>query len=118
MLRMREYALEGNPAPEEEDTMLFRLFAGCPINEENHAFLAQMSPERYLSKQTPPHLILHGTADTMVDVRESERYYDALTEAGIPAELYLLEGAGHCDQAFSQQETQQIILDFFDRYLR
>ncbi len=118
MLRMREYALEGNPAPEEEDTMLFRLFAGCPINEENRESLAQMSPERYLTKHTPPHLILHGTADTMVDVRESERYYDALTGANIPAELYLLEGAGHCDQAFSQPETQKIILDFFDRYLR
>jgi acetyl esterase/lipase len=117
LLRMRKYALEKNPDSDEEDELLFRLFAGCPISDKNHEWLASMSPEQYLSPRTPPHLLLHGTADEMVDVRESERYYDALMRAGVPAELYLLEGAGHCDQAFSQPEIQRIILDFFQRYL-
>ena len=118
MLRMGQYAQEQNPDAGEEDTLLFRLFAGCPITEENHKFLESMSPERYVSAKTPPHLILHGTADEMVDVRESERYYEALTKAGVPADLVLLEGAGHCDQAFSQLDVQEIILSFFNRYLR
>ncbi|NLI54630.1 MAG: alpha/beta hydrolase [Clostridiales bacterium] len=116
--RMRSDALKKNPDSGEEDELLLRLFAGCPITRENHARIEAMSPERYLSDKTPPHLILHGTADEMVDVRESERYYDALTRAGVPAELYLLEGAGHCDRAFSQPEVQRIILDFFERYLK
>ena len=118
LLRMRETALAQNPDSGAEDELLFRLFAGCPISDENREWLASMNPERYLSAQTPPHLLLHGTADEMVDVRESERYYDALTQAGVPAELYLLEGAGHCDQAFSQPEIQRIILDFFERHLK
>ena len=102
----------------EEDALLFRLFAGCPITEENKVLLETMSPERYLSEKTPPHLILHGTADEMVHVCESERYYDALIQAGIPADLVLLEGAGHCDQAFSQAEVQNIILEFFRKHLQ
>ena len=116
--RMRQDELEKNPNSSEEDALLFRLFAGCPITEENKVFLETMSPERYLSEKTPPHLILHGTADEMVHVRESERYYDALIQAGIPADLVLLEGAGHCDQAFSQAEVQNIILEFFRKHLQ
>ena len=116
--RMRQDELEKNPNSSEEDALLFRLFAGCPITEENKVLLETMSPERYLSEKTPPHLILHGTADEMVHVRESERYYDALIQAGIPADLVLLEGAGHCDQAFSQAEVQNIILEFFRKHLQ
>ena len=116
--RMRQDALEQNPNASEEDALLFRLFAGCPITQENHKFLATMNPERYLTAQTPPHLILHGTADEMVSVRESERYYDALIQAGVEADLVLLEGAGHCDQAFSQPEVQGIILEFFNKNLK
>ena len=115
--RMRQSELEQNPNASEEDALLFRLFAGCPITEENKAFLETMNPERYLGDKTPPHLILHGTADEMVDVRESERYYDALIKAGAQADLVLLEGAGHCDQAFSQTEVQKIILEFFQKHL-
>ena len=115
--RMRQDALKQNPNASEEDAMLFRLFAGCPITDENKAFLETMSPEAYVSQNTPPHLILHGTADEMVDVRESERYYDALQHAGAEADLILLEGAGHCDQSFSQTEVQKIILEFFQKYL-
>ena len=54
----------------------------------------------------------------MVSVRESERYYDALIQAGVEADLVLLEGAGHCDRAFSQPEVQGIILEFFNKYLK
>ena len=116
--RMRQDELEKNPTASEEDALLLRLFAGCPITQENHTFLESMSPERYLSKNTPPHLILHGTADDMVSVSESERYYDALIQTGAKADLVLLEGAGHCDQAFSQPEVQNIILEFFTKHLK
>ena len=115
---MRQDELSKHSHANEEDALLFRLFAGCPITQENHKFLATMSPEGYLSANTPPHLILHGTADEMVSARESERYYDALIQAGAEADLVLLEGAGHCDQAFSQPEVQGIILEFFNQYLK
>ncbi len=118
LMRMRMDELEQNPDSDADDALLFRLFADCPITEDNRERLEKMSPERYLSEQTPPHLILHGTADEMVDVRESERYYDALSRAGIPVELYLLEGAGHCDQAFSQPDVQKLTLDFLNRHLK
>jgi acetyl esterase/lipase len=49
------------------------VFAGCRISDENREWLASMNPGRYLSAQTPPHLLLHGTADEMEDVQESER---------------------------------------------
>jgi len=118
LLRMRTDSLKSNQDASAEDEMIFRLFAGRPISQENRAFLERMSPECYISEKTPPHLLLHGTADEMVSVFESERYYDALNQAGVPTELCLLEGAGHCDQAFSQPEVQHLILDFLDRYLK
>lgn len=118
LLRMHADSIRRNPDAGSKDELLFRLFAGRLIMEENRAFLERMSPERYISEKTPPHLILHGTADEMVSVSESERYYEALNNAGVSAELYLIEGAGHCDQAFSQQELQRLILDFLDRYLK
>ena len=118
LLRMHEDSMKSNPDASAEDEMIFRLFADRPITQMNRSFLERMSPEHYISKKTPPHLILHGTADEMVSVLESERYYDALNQAGVPVELCLFEGAGHCDQAFSQPEVQRLILGFMDRHMK
>ena len=42
----------------------------------------------------------------------------ALQDAGRPAELYLIPDAEHADHHFFQKETQKIILEFLDRYLK
>lgn len=59
------------------------------------ALLTQMSVEQQVSAATPPTLLLHTQGDKTVPVQNSLLYFDALTRAGVPAELYVFEQGGH-----------------------
>jgi acetyl esterase/lipase len=59
------------------------------------ALLAQMSVEQQVTAATPPTLLLHTQFDKAVPVQNSLMYFDALTRAGVPAELYVFEQGGH-----------------------
>src|SRR5262249_43641489 len=50
-------------------------------------------PTEHAAAATAPVLLIHGTADTVVSYRESERMHRALVAAGRSSELLLLEGA-------------------------
>jgi acetyl esterase/lipase len=54
-----------------------------------------MSPERQVSRATPPTLLIHTQADQAVPVENSILFYQALTRAGVPAEMYLFEQGSH-----------------------
>lgn len=68
-----------------------------------------------VSDKTPPFLLLHGLQDRLVPYQQSERLYDALQAAGIPSDLYQLEGADHADCLFVQPEVKDRIADFLDK---
>ena len=59
------------------------------------ALLALMSVEQQVSAATPPTLLLHTQGDQAVPVDNSLLYYQTLTRAGVPAELYVFEQGGH-----------------------
>jgi len=59
------------------------------------ANLALMSLEKQVTSATPPTLLIHTQADTSVPVENSILFYQALTRAKVPAEMYLLEHGGH-----------------------
>ncbi|MFG6412305.1 alpha/beta hydrolase [Roseateles sp. DC23W] len=59
------------------------------------AELALMSAERQVSAATPPTLLLHTQGDPAVPVENSILYFQALTRARVPAELYVFEQGGH-----------------------
>ena len=79
---------------------------------------AAASPMAYIAPDAPPFLIFHGTADDRVPVAQSESFYDALCRAGVPADLYLLEGAGHGADAFYQPDKLAIVEAFLEKTLR
>lgn len=54
-----------------------------------------MSPERQVTAQTPPTLLIHTQADQAVPVENSILFYQALTRAKVPAEMYLFEQGSH-----------------------
>lgn len=56
---------------------------------------ALLSLEQQVSATTPPTLLLHTQGDKTVPVQNSLMYFDALTRAGVPAELYVFEQGGH-----------------------
>lgn len=53
------------------------------------------SLEKQVTKATPPTLLIHTQEDKTVPVENSLLFYQALTRAGVPAELYALEKGGH-----------------------
>ncbi|HEY1128097.1 MAG TPA: alpha/beta hydrolase [Roseateles sp.] len=64
-------------------------------NTPSPALLTQMSVEQQVTAATPPTLLLHTQGDKTVPVQNSLLYFDALTRAGVPAELYVFEQGGH-----------------------
>lgn len=64
------------------------------------AWVRLASPAHQVATAPPtaPVLLVHGTADTVVSHRESERLHRALLAAGRESELLLLEGAPHAFQ--------------------
>lgn len=89
------------------------------------AFLGGVTPEKldktsavnYVTKDTPPFMILHGSADITVAMANSENLYNKLTDCGVPAEFYVLEGAVHGDDKFYQPPMLDLIHAFLKRHL-
>jgi len=60
-------------------------------------------------------LFIHGLLDETCDPNDSVRLY---AEAGEPKELWMLEGAGHCDAYFLDREAYcERVAAFFEGYL-
>jgi acetyl esterase/lipase len=57
--------------------------------------VALMSVERQVTKATPPTLLIHTQEDASVPVENSIAFYQALTRAKVPAEMYLFEHGAH-----------------------
>ncbi len=98
-----------------------QVFDASRVDEQT---LQKASPLMYITPDDPPFLIYHGTRDNLVAVSQSELLLERLTEAGIPAELVIVEGAGHGFQpetdgmSPSQVELVQTAADFFEKYLK
>ena len=63
-------------------------------------------------------LLMHGDADTVVLPSQTDLLFQALVEKGIPAERYIIPGAGHGGVYWVQDETMKVIIDFFDKYMK
>lgn len=83
-------AASGSPGDNSPEA---RLLGGLPAALPEAARAA--SPLTWITGAAPPFQLSHGTGDALVPHSESEHLYAALTEAGVPAELYLLDGYKH-----------------------
>lgn len=75
------------------------------------------SPLSYLSRSTPPILILHGDADGVVSLEQSRQFHAAMRKAGAPGELVILPGVGHSHVDVWMRKRGEI-LGFFEQHLR
>jgi acetyl esterase/lipase len=88
------------------------------------ARLIEASPVRYVTQAAPPFLILNGEQDSAVPAQQAQLLYDRLSEAGVDADLVLVENANHNFKptggpiAPTRAEISQRMADFFDKYLR
>ena len=77
-----------------------------------------VSPVHYVSKDTPPFLILHGTYDALVPLAQSEEMAAALKDKGVEVWLQKLPGSGHGGPAFTKPQVLQLTQNFFDKHLK
>jgi acetyl esterase/lipase len=123
--------------PEEDPGVSTRIRAAVPMYahmaagfDRDHAmFPAKRSeapdlyrlaaPIEHVTKDDPPILLLHGTADTTTPLFHSERMAAKLKEVGVPHQLVIVEGAPH---SFAlrprQRDLSGLVVGFFDEHLK
>jgi acetyl esterase/lipase len=98
---------------------------GGPIAARPDAW-RQASPLLHVTPQCPPFLLVHGDADEVVPVVQSERMEAALRKAGVPVEFVRVRGGGHGMRApFGHSRAEpdvetlyKKVAAFFDRQLK
>lgn len=76
------------------------------------------NPLTYISKQTPPFLLMHGDKDALVSPSQTEILHQALVAHGIESTRYIVKDAQHGGIYWVQPEVIQVAIDFFDQHLK
>jgi acetyl esterase/lipase len=97
-------------APDSPESKLI----GGPILE-NQDKARKASPITYVSKDSPPFLIMHGDRDRVVPFNQGEELYAALKKAGVDATFIPVKGAGH---GFGGPEVTTSVRGFLKRTLK
>ncbi len=93
-------------------TMLGKAFAEAP------ELYRRASPVVYVRSNSPPFLLLHGTADTTVKLEQSQLLADTLARFGVKHELVIVPGAPHSFHLQSvQRDLRPLVLGFFEKHL-
>ncbi|MDB6118552.1 MAG: lip2 [Verrucomicrobiaceae bacterium] len=77
------------------------------------------SPVFQVTKDDPPMLMMHGTADTTVDPEQSKLLDAALAKAGVEHQLEIIEGAPHTFHLEpKQKDLRPIVIGFLEKHLK
>lgn len=102
-----------------EDTHGGAFLGGDPTTMKDRA--AEASPVNHVNPAMCPMQILHGDNDPIVP-REvsSDRLYEKIQEAGLEdrVDYYVVKHAGHGTREFFQDSVKELMIGFFDRYLK
>jgi acetyl esterase/lipase len=74
-----------------------------------------ISPIYFVTRETPPTLMMHGDKDTLVPLQQSQTMLEKLKAAGVPSELIVKKGGDH--GWFNIVKDVDRFADWFDRYL-
>jgi acetyl esterase/lipase len=88
---------------------------GEATDSEVTHMLTKISPARLVTPQAPPFLLIHGDADQVVPLQQSELMLAALKQANVSAELVVKQGGGH--PWFTIHEEVKVLADWFDKQL-
>ena len=84
--------------------------------QEKPALYKQAAPMTYITKDDPPFMFIHGTADKIVPIRSSQRMHEKLKEIGIDSRYESVEGKGHF-ATFSDLSWMESAIDFMDEVM-
>jgi acetyl esterase/lipase len=102
--------------PEVVNGMLYD-FLGGQRQERADAFKAA-SPVNYIDKEDAPILHFQGTKDRLVPFAQAYLLSDAMTKAGLPGRVELLQGADHGWGGVELARTIAASKTFFDEHLK
>lgn len=84
--------------------------------DEQIKALRELSPIDFITKQTPPTLIIHGDADPLAPIEQSERFVAKLAANGVPHRLVTKKNAGHVWLGIAKDFS--VVGEWFDKYLQ
>ena len=93
---------------------IYKQFPALDLDQEA---AERMSPLVHVSNDDAPTLLVVGDQDKLVPMKHSEDIYAAFEKNDVPAELIVLEGAGHGFQAAQAEEATQALVAWFQRHL-
>jgi acetyl esterase/lipase len=95
---------EGERGPDARESQLI----GAPLSERPD-LAAAASPTSFVTAGAPPFLFLHGTADTTVPPRQSDRLAEAVRAVGAEATVEPVDGATHMFPELDEDATLRIV---------
>lgn len=110
-----DFVLRGKTQPERAYTDIsgsFALMGGVTGQRRDEKTERFASPATYVSNDDPPLLILHGRVDKTVLLDQSEHIAKLYAQAGLDAELVVLDKAGHGGKLFFQGQPFQQAKNF------
>jgi acetyl esterase/lipase len=91
---------------------VYKLLGG-PLKDKQE-FAKQASPVTYVTKDDPAFLIMHGTEDATVNIKQAELLFDAQKKAGVDTTFVKIEGGAH---GFGGPEVSARVKAFLDKHL-
>lgn len=79
---------------------------------------ADISPILFVTPDDPPTLLIHGDADTTVNISHSQRMFQALQENKVKSNFITLPGAGHGFRDTDAQKAQAALVAWFEETLK
>jgi acetyl esterase/lipase len=110
--------LDWNGKPASTQLLSDLLFLGGlkgHSEEEIQERARQISPARLVKGPTIPFLLIHGDADPLVPLQQSQKMLEVLKAAGGSAELIVKKGGGH--PWLTLPEEVKVMADWFDQHL-
>ncbi|MFA5554976.1 MAG: alpha/beta hydrolase [Phycisphaerae bacterium] len=93
LLQINVHRLPADMVHDTADSPESKLIGG-PI-QDNREKAAKANPITYITKDTPPFLIIHGDKDPLVPHHQSELLVEALKKANVEVSFYIVKGGGH-----------------------
>lgn len=80
----------------------------------------EASPTYLINENVSPMLLMHGDKDCHVPMEVSEELYEKLVSAGFEhqTDVYVVKNGNHGSDEFFQPVVQNIVIDFFHKYLK
>ncbi len=85
---------------------------------KDRAWLDKASPVNYITENSPPTLVVHGDADTMVPIQQAHVLLEKLEKYGVHHAFVIVQGGNHAWMGLPQEQIDQLVeqaLDFMEQ---